>query len=527
MQDLYDIYLRKSRADRDAEANGQGDTLLRHRTALLALAKKMGLTIHHIFEEVVSGESISNRPEMQKLLAEVETGAIAGVLVMEVERLARGNTRDQGIVAETFQYSNTKIITPLKIYDPSDESDQEYFEFGLFMSRREYKTINRRLQRGRMASLQEGKYIAGAAPYGYKRVKIKGAKGYTLDIVEEHAAVVRHIYEMYVNGLLQPDGSLKRVGSSIIAKQLDLEGTPSPSGGRWAPDTVRDILRNPTYAGYVRWSWRPTVKKVVDGVLVETRPVNKKMNLVDGLHPAIVDRETWQRAQDILDSRAYLPMPGNKNIVNPLAGLIYCDMCGRSLVRTKGRRGNARDMLMCPDKDCNCKGSTLDDVEAALLNSLRLWLKEYKLKVTPSKKKPKVNTAPLEKALETLSREKETLLTQKGRLYDLLEQGVYSIDVFTQRQSELAGRIETVEEAIAKAADQLQTERQLSVMRSSIIPRVEHLLDVYDQLDTPQEKNEMLKTCVEKVLYAKTVGGRYTESDMTLKLYPKIGLPIS
>lgn len=528
MQDLYDIYLRKSRADRDAEANGQGDTLLRHRTALLALAKKMGLTIHHIFEEVVSGESISNRPEMQKLLAEVETGAIAGVLVMEVERLARGNTRDQGIVAETFQYSNTKIITPLKIYDPSDESDQEYFEFGLFMSRREYKTINRRLQRGRMASLQEGKYIAGTAPYGYKRVKIKGAKGYTLDIVEEQAAVVRHIYEMYVNGLAQPDGSLKRVGSSIIAKQLDREGILSPSGGRWAPYTVRDILNNPTYAGYVRWSWRPVIKKVVDGVLVETRHVNKSVTLVDGLHAAIISRDLWQQAQDIMISRAYLPMPGNKTIVNPLAGLVYCEMCGRSLVRMKGRRGNAKDMLMCPNKDCLCKGSTVDEVESALLRSLRLWLKEYKLKVVPSKKHmPKANTAPVEKALAAMSRERDTLTAQKGRLYDFLEQGVYSIDVFLQRQDELAKRISTVEEAIEKAEEQLETERQISAMRTAIIPRVERLLDVYDRLETAQEKNDMLKACLEKVLYCKTTGGRYTESDMTLKIFPKITSPIS
>lgn len=528
MQDLYDIYLRKSRADRDAEANGQGDTLLRHRTALLALAKKMGLTIHHIYEEVVSGESISNRPEMQKLLAEVETGTIAGVLVMEVERLARGNTRDQGIVAETFQYSNTKIITPLKIYDPSDESDQEYFEFGLFMSRREYKTINRRLQRGRMASLQEGKYIAGAAPYGYKRVKIKGEKGYTLDIIEDQAAVVRHIYEMYVNGLLQPDGSLKRVGSSIIAKQLDREGVLSPSGGRWAPYTVRDILSNPTYAGYVRWSWRPVVKKVVDGVLVESRHVNKSVTLIDGLHPAIISRELWQQAQDIMTSRAYLPMPGNKTIVNPLAGLVYCEMCGRSLVRMKGRRGNAKDMLMCPNKDCTCKGSTLDDVETALLRSLRLWLKEYKLKVTPSKRHiPKSNTASMEKALAAMSREKDTLVAQKGRLYDLLEQGVYSIDVFLKRQDELTKRITTVEDAIEKAEEQLETEHRISAMRTAIIPRVERLLDVYDQLETAQEKNDMLKACLEKVLYCKTTGGRYTESDMTLKIFPKITSPIS
>ena len=82
---------------------------------------------------------------------------------MEVERLARGDTIDQGIVAQTFKFSDTKIITPIKTYNPNNEFDEEYFEFGLFMSRREYKTINRRLQRGRMASVKDGKYVANKA----------------------------------------------------------------------------------------------------------------------------------------------------------------------------------------------------------------------------------------------------------------------------------------------------------------------------------------------------------------------------
>lgn len=59
---------------------------------------------------------------------------------MEIERLARGDTIDQGIVAQTFKYSGTRIITPARDYDPSSEADEEYFEFGLFMSRREYQT---------------------------------------------------------------------------------------------------------------------------------------------------------------------------------------------------------------------------------------------------------------------------------------------------------------------------------------------------------------------------------------------------
>ena len=101
---------------------------------------------------------------MQQLLQDVEDGLWAGVLVMEVERLARGNTLDQGIVSNTFKYSSTKIITPVKTYDPNNEFDEEYFEFGLFMSRREYKTIRRRLHTGTLTSVREGKFVMSTPP---------------------------------------------------------------------------------------------------------------------------------------------------------------------------------------------------------------------------------------------------------------------------------------------------------------------------------------------------------------------------
>ena len=142
MPEQYCLYLRKSRADMDAEKNGDEDTLLRHEKLLMQVAKSKNLNITDIYREVVSGETISARPQMQRLLSAVGQGVYTGVLVVEVERLARGDTIDQGLVAQAFKFSNTLIITPTKTYDPNNEFDEEYFEFGLFMSRREYKTIN-------------------------------------------------------------------------------------------------------------------------------------------------------------------------------------------------------------------------------------------------------------------------------------------------------------------------------------------------------------------------------------------------
>lgn len=143
----YAIYLRKSRKDDDA---GFADTLSRHEKMLMDCADRMGLAVHEhdIYREIVSGESIEARPQMQRLLKAVEIRTCTAVLCIELERLSRGNGADQARTLKAFQFSNTKIITLNKTYDlaSDDEFDEEFFEFGLFMSRRE-NSSKRRLRR--------------------------------------------------------------------------------------------------------------------------------------------------------------------------------------------------------------------------------------------------------------------------------------------------------------------------------------------------------------------------------------------
>ena len=158
------------------------------------------------------------------------------------------DTIDQGVMAQAFKYSGTKIITPLKVYDPANEFDEEYFEFGLFMSRREYKTIKRRLVRGRNASAKEGKWVSGLAPYGYERVRIKGDKGWTLRPVEEQADIVRFIFKLYTSGEEGDNGEVRRLGTYTISKRLDSLGVAPPSSAQyWNDRTVQCILQNPAY----------------------------------------------------------------------------------------------------------------------------------------------------------------------------------------------------------------------------------------------------------------------------------------
>lgn len=516
----YCMYLRKSRMDMEAEARGEGDTLARHRTALLDLAKRMGITITQIYQEVVSGETIDARPEVRKLLTDVESGRWKGVLCMEVERLARGNTSDQGLVADTFKYSDTKIITPFKTYDPSDEFDEEFFEFGLFRSRMEYRTINRRLQRGREASLREGKFIAGKACYGYERYKLPKQKGWSLRIIPEQAELVKQIFDWYVHGEVSEDGSTARLGCYTIAKKLDSLGIPSPTGGKWPSCTVKGIIQNPTYIGKIRWSHRPTVKLMVNGRRVTTRPVNGAVPLCDGMHEPILDEETWSKAQQILSSRSNAPVPRNTRIRNPLAGLVYCSKCGHSMERRKFQHG--REALMCPDKDCDCMSSPLDDVESAVLDALRTWLADYKIKLSKlpaaerqSMKAAQGEAAQLEQSLAAMEK-------QRNNLYDLLEKGVYSTELFMERSKVLADKIAEMQAELDASRRRAASGQVLEKARFEIIPRVEHVLDTYPELTDVAAKNALLKEVLDKVVYSKTQGGQWKESDMKVYIFPKV-----
>lgn len=521
----YCLYVRKSRADAEAEARGEGETLSRHITALLELAKRRHLDVTQIHKEIVSGESIAARPVMQQLLTEVEQGLWEGVLVMEVERLARGDTIDQGIVAQAFKFSNTLIITPLKDYNPQNEFDEEYFEFGLFMSRREYKTINRRLQRGRLASVQEGKYVGSQSPYGYERVKIKGDKGYTLQPLEKEANIVRLIFQLYTQGEAQPDGSFQRIGVSLIVRRLNSMKVSPRKSDHWSPATVRDILINPVYIGKIRWKWRPDVKRTLDGHVSISRPRVAAENciLADGLHPPIIDIETFQKAQSFMAANPPRPVGERNTVKNPLAGLVVCAKCGHRMVRRPYQDGYP-DTLMCVNTACNNISSALHSVEQRILNSLRNWMAEYQLQWdSKNANQPEDMTIPLkEKTLHQLRAEFTTLNKQLDRTHDLLEQGVYTVDQFLARSGKLSESIRQNEQSRKSLEDEISKDKARERSRIQIIPKVEHLLDVYDSLPSAKAKNDMLKEVLEKVTYLKTKNGRWNNSpdDFEVTLYP-------
>ena len=236
------IYLRKSRTDEELEKTlGEGETLIKHRKALLKFAKEKGLNIVDIKEEIVSGDSIFFRPQMQILLKEVAAKKYTGVLVMDIDRLGRGGMKDQGTILETFKDSNTIIITPSKTYDLNDDIDEEMTEFKTFFARRELKVINKRMQSSRVRSVENGNYIATNPPLGYDITFIN--KFRTLKINESEAEIVKIIFNMYANGN----------GANSIATYLNELGYKTKAGNSFESTGILFIIRNPVYIGKVTW----------------------------------------------------------------------------------------------------------------------------------------------------------------------------------------------------------------------------------------------------------------------------------
>lgn len=511
---MYCIYLRKSRADEESEARGEGETLTRHKNILSALASKLEINISRIYKEIVSGETIAARPAMQELLRDVEKEVWEGVLVMEIERLARGDTMDQGLVAQTFKYSGTKIITPVKTYDPNDEFDEEYFEFGLFMSRREYKTINRRLQRGRLQSAKEGKFTGNIAPYGYKRKKLESDSGYTLETIEE-AKIVVLIYKWYTK---------ERIGVTKIRNRLNEMKVPTRKGGDWTSSTIRNILSNPVYIGKIRQGDRPQVKKIVDGEVVIERPHAKNPNIYEGLHEAIIDEGTFNLAQEYLSNNPPLPIPTKYKTKNPLAGLVICGMCGRKMNRRPYTNGRPSS-LICTGPTCPNVSSYLYIVEERLLAALGNWLQNYRLEIKGQKERDSIlELEVLKKGIKDIDAELGVLNKQLSKLHDLLEQGVYSVDIFLERSKTLKDRIDVVETNKKELSKKLEVISRKEKSKKVIVPKIEKIVDVYWQLQSPKEKNILLKEVLEKAVYIKKVGGRWhaKPDEFELRVYPKL-----
>lgn len=114
---------------------------------------------------------------------------------------------------------------------------------------------------------------------------------------------------------------------------------------------------------------------------------------------------------------------------------------------------------------------------------------------------------------------------QTAKAYDLVEQGVYSTEVFLARSQDLAARRAALEEREAAVTQELSRYEQFDAQRSQLIPQLRHVLDVYRSTEDAAEKSALLKSVLDHVTYSKTARLRWTNhpgSDMEITLHPRL-----
>ena len=507
----YAIHLRKSRADLEAEARGEGESLARHRTRLLAFAERAGLPIVAEYSEIISGDRLSERPEMQRLLADVSRGKYDGVLTVEVSRLTRGDLMDQGRIMNTFKYSGTKIITPEHTYDLSEDWDEDVLQSDLMMARREYKYIKKRMQRGRQASASEGLW-QGRVPYGYQKIKVRPGKGYTLEPDPVQAPIVKMIFDMYAED---------QVGSSTIARRLNELGVRTNSGHAWTNSTILQISRNPVYAGYVTWGKRTSVTHMEEnGTLSIARVRNPAPLFAKGKHPPLVSQETFDAAQRIRASHDLTRCHVNEPVRNSFAGLIFCSVCGLSMVRKPnggGSNGSKYDILKCPTLDCPTTSIAISIVESAILSTLNQWLSLASSEPT---------SQPVSRHAEQIAAAEaslDRLRQQRERIFTAFEDGVYDSASFVARRAEKDREIAAAQQALdALKKDTTPTDEE--IIRANL-PLIRDALNLYDLTSDPRDRNRLLKSVFSRIEYSKTRRCLKNENPadyLSLTCYPRL-----
>lgn len=492
-------YLRKSQSD-DPLLTVE-EVLQKHETILDEWAEKhLGAKVpeENKFREVVSGETIKERPEINKLLRLIESPKYKAVKVVEPQRLTRGDLEDIGRLMKLLKHTDTYVITPERVYDLRDEYDWNAFEAELKRGNDYLKYTKKILNRGRLLSVSQGNYIGSVAPYGFDKTTVMDGKRKcpTLKENPEQADVVRMIFDLYVN---------KDMGRTNICHRLDELGIKPPKGKHWSPAGLKDMLENVHYIGKVKWNWRKTVTIVEEGEIIKSSRKSKigEYLIYDGKHDGIIPEELFNAAQ-AKQGRNHRAKAKTK-VRNPLAGLVYC-RCGRamSLRYYKNKDGSERNppRLLCDDQ-IHCKtGSVLfDEMIDRVAEILEQCIGDFEIRIQNDEGDSIKLHARLIKNLEKKLKDLQAqeLSQWEAQSHPDPAQRMPA-EIFKQLNAKLLKEKDEVQQALCKAYESMPEP----------IDYQEKLLKFKNALDAlrdpeadAQTKNRLLKACIERIDYSR------------------------
>jgi len=505
-------YLRKSQSDDPLLT--VAEVLAKHEAILDEWDERhLGEKVPEVnrFREVVSGETIKERPEINKVLRLIESPKIKAVKVVEPQRLTRGDLEDIGRLMKLLKLTNTYVITPERMYDLRDEYDWNAFEAELKRGNDYLKYYKKIQLRGKLLSVSQGNYIGSVPPYGFDKTTVMDGKRKcpTLKENPEQANIVRMIFDMYGN---------KGMGRTAICYYLDDLGVKAPKGEHWAPTAVREMLRNIHYIGKVKWNWRKTMEIVEDGVIKKIRPQGniEEFLVYEGRHEGIVPRELFDKVQVRLGNNHRATT--RVKLRNPFAGLMFCRTCGRVIVLQSAKAKETPRMCCSKQSRCGTGSCTFAEILEKVCAILEQCIEDFEIRINADTGDSLKFHTELIKNLEQKMKELQAKeLSQWEMQSHPDETKRMPQEIFQQLNEKLLHEKEEVQQALCKAKESMPEPIDYE-------ERAARFRDALETLKDPEAdivlKNELLKACIERIEY-------YREKPQRISLKGKGTFPMT
>ena len=305
----------------------------------------------------------ANRPQFQEMIstAKQKNKPFNAILVWKLSRFAR-NREDSIIYKNLLRKQGVEIIS---INEQIDDSPAGRLFEGMIEVIDEFYSTNLSQDtiRGMKENARRGFLNGGSIPYGYKRIRVKTENGEKsrLVIEEEHATLVRKMFQLSIKGL----------GAKEIAKTLNNEGYTTRKARKWETNAIQYILRNETYTGVMIFNRteKTSAKPVV-------RPEDETIR-VENAHPAILDKETFQLTQTCIDQRhPKITPPRTLHSSYLLSGFLFCSECHSNMIGSSAKGGRflyyaCRNHIRRGEHGCGQKAARKDKLEARVIEKLK------------------------------------------------------------------------------------------------------------------------------------------------------------
>ena len=352
-QDPNKITALYERLSRDDDQVGDSNSIVNQKKYLEGYATQRGYTnVRHYTDDGWSGGNF-DRPAWKQLVADIEAGKVAHVLVKDMSRIGRDYLQTGFYTEVMFRQHGVHFVAIANGVDSDDQNSNEFAPFLNIMNEWYLRDLSRKQRTAIRVKGESGKPTTNSAIYGYK--KLPGDK-YAWHIDEEAAAVVRRIFRLTIEGkgpydiariLFDDKVETPAVYFGKQNKGIWKSKEECPNPYNWSGYIVGQILSKPEYMGHTV-NFRSHKQSYKDRTAIKIP--QEEWLIFENTHEAIVDKETWELAQKLRKTPRRIDTWGE---ANPLTGLLYCADCGAKMYNHRSKGGTENTPYPSDFFDCS------------------------------------------------------------------------------------------------------------------------------------------------------------------------------